>query len=399
MDLAYPRYAKEVCDAIVAKCLTGRPKTLEKAQAAFLLWVELEAAEVFLESMEQAVKNKVAKAVVPAIDVMFQALSEFGTKVVPPKKILKMLPELFDHPDQNVWASSKGLTLELCRWIGKEPVKSILFEKMRDTMKKELEAELANVSGIAKPTRKIRSEQEKQLEEEAVAETTGANTSEEAVADEVRDASFSVLTAIVKIVGMKPLERSLEKLDDVRKKKLSDMIGSVSDTALSSGTETSFFQRLAQLQELPHLLAGAADSLSMKRSAASMLSGKKPVQAEAATKKSGRSKSTAAKKTDGGSQSKTSAAPEIEDIEGSSAGALSDDMVYLPKLTMGAIPRPYLSQGALTTAQLLNDFRNLQQIGKAFQESDPVKMEGMFLLAQFESIFYDKSSNNMSGKV
>lgn len=42
------RYAKEVCDAIVAKCLTGRPKTVEKAQAAFLLWVELEATDVFL---------------------------------------------------------------------------------------------------------------------------------------------------------------------------------------------------------------------------------------------------------------------------------------------------------------------------------------------------------------
>ena len=64
----------------------------------------------------------------------FFPTSEFGAKVVPPKKILKMLPELFDHPDQNVRASSKGLTLELCRWIGKEPVKSILFEKMRDTM-------------------------------------------------------------------------------------------------------------------------------------------------------------------------------------------------------------------------------------------------------------------------
>ncbi|WVZ68423.1 hypothetical protein U9M48_017361 [Paspalum notatum var. saurae] len=502
-DADASRYAKEVCDAIVAKCLTGRPKTVEKAQAAFLLWVELEAAEVFLESMEKAVKNKVAKAVVPAIDVMFQALSEFGTKVVPPKKILKMLPELFDHPDQNVRASSKGLTLELCRWIGKEPVKSILFEKMRDTMKKELEAELANVSGLAKPTRKIRSEQEKELEEEAVTETTGVSTSEEAAADvpveideydlvdpvdiltpleksgfwdgvkatkwserrdavaeltklasakkiapgdfheicrtlkklitdvnlavsveatqaignlarglrahfsgnarmllpvlleklkekkptmtealsqtlqalhksgcftlidviedvrvavknkvplvrsltltwvafcietsnkatvlklhkeyvpicmeclndgtpEVRDASFSVLTAIAKMVGMKPLERSLEKLDDVRKKKLSDMIGSASDTVLSSGTAPTTTSGAATSTR------GVADSLSMKRSAASMLSGKKPVQAAAATKKSGPSKSTATKKTDGGSQSKTSAAPEIEDIE------------------------------------------------------------------------------------
>ncbi|RZS19597.1 hypothetical protein BHM03_00052013 [Ensete ventricosum] len=48
------RYAKEVCDSIVAKCLTGRPKTVEKAQTAFLLWVELEAAEVFLKKELEA---------------------------------------------------------------------------------------------------------------------------------------------------------------------------------------------------------------------------------------------------------------------------------------------------------------------------------------------------------
>lgn len=66
------------------------------------------------------------------------ANSDFGAKVVPPKRILKMLPELFDHQDQNVRASSKGLTLELCRWIGKDPVKSILFEKMRDTMVQQI---------------------------------------------------------------------------------------------------------------------------------------------------------------------------------------------------------------------------------------------------------------------
>ncbi|KAK1581520.1 hypothetical protein Q3G72_006760 [Acer saccharum] len=156
------RYAKEVCDAIVGKCLTGRPKTVEKAQAAFMLWVELEAVDVYLDAMEKAIKNKVAKAVVPAIDVMFQALSEFGSKIIPPKRILKMLPELFDHQDQNVRASSKGLTLELCRWIGKDTVKSILFEKMRDTMKKELEVKLVNFTRTVRPSRKIRSEQEQE---------------------------------------------------------------------------------------------------------------------------------------------------------------------------------------------------------------------------------------------
>lgn len=42
------RFGKEVCDAIVAKCLTGRPKTVEKAQASFMLWIELEAVDAFL---------------------------------------------------------------------------------------------------------------------------------------------------------------------------------------------------------------------------------------------------------------------------------------------------------------------------------------------------------------
>ncbi|XP_062114587.1 protein MOR1-like [Humulus lupulus] len=37
---------------------------------------------------------------------------------------------------------------------------------------------------------------------------------------DVRDAAFSALAAIAKLVGMRPLERSLEKLDDVRRKKL-----------------------------------------------------------------------------------------------------------------------------------------------------------------------------------
>ncbi|CAL9206410.1 unnamed protein product [Musa hybrid cultivar] len=499
------RYAKEVCDSIVAKCLTGRPKTVEKAQAAFLLWVELEAAEVFLEAMEKAIKNRVAKAVVPAIDVMFQALSEFGAKVVPPKKILKMLPELFDHQDQNVRASSKGLTLELCRWIGKEPVKSILFEKMRDTMKKELEAELANVSGIARPTRKIRSEQDKEPEQEVVAEIVGAGASEESTSDapqeideyelvdpvdilnpldksgfwdgvkaakwserrdavaelaklastkriapgdfseicrtlrklvtdvnlavsveaiqaignlakglrnhfaassrfllpvlleklkekkpaltealsqtlqsmhksgcltlvdviegkyvkvavknkvplvrsltliwvtfcietnnkatilklhkdyvpvfleslndgtpEVRDAAFAALAAIAKMVGMRPLERSLEKLDDVRKKKLSDMIGSSGGAEASTSGSAPTSNSSASISS-----HGGADSSFVKRSAASMLSGKKPAQAVLANKKSAAIK-TSVKKADGVGQSKNFGSVETENVE------------------------------------------------------------------------------------
>ncbi|OMO86342.1 CLIP-associated protein [Corchorus capsularis] len=447
------RFAKEVCDAIVAKCLTGRPKTVEKAQAAFMLWVELEAVEVFLDSMEKAIKNKVAKAVVPAIDVMFQALSEFGAKVVTPKRILKMLPELFDHQDQNVRASSKGLTLELCRWIGKDPVKSILFEKMRDTMKKELEAELVNVTGTAKPSRKIRSEQDKEPEQEVVSEAAGPGPAEESADDapqeideydlidpvdiltpleksgfwdgvkatkwserkeavaeltklastkkiapgdftevcrtlkklvtdvniavaveaiqaignlardvktasknkvplvrsltlnwvtfcietsnkavilkvhkdyvpicmeclndgtpDVRDAAFSALAAIAKSVGMRPLERSLEKLDDVRKKKLSEMIAGPG-AAVPAGSSSAPVQNSGGSVSSTEPSEGSF----VRRSAASMLSGKKPVPAAPANKKGASVKSGNNKKVDGAARPEAAKATEPpEDIE------------------------------------------------------------------------------------
>ncbi|RZB65654.1 Protein MOR1 [Glycine soja] len=159
-----------------------------------------------IDAMEKAIKNKVAKAVVPTIDVMFQALSDFGAKIVPPKRILKMLPELFDHQDQNVRASSKGLTLELCRWIGKDSVKSILFETMRDTMKKELEAELVNVTGTTKPTRKIRSEQDKEPKQEAVSEVVGPGPSEESGNDAPQEIDEYELVDPVDILT--PLEKS-----------------------------------------------------------------------------------------------------------------------------------------------------------------------------------------------
>ncbi|KAK3015530.1 hypothetical protein RJ639_006661 [Escallonia herrerae] len=512
------RYAKETCDAIVAKCLTGRPKTVEKAQAVFLLWVELEAVDVFLvglecyyrlvllepdpnsvlycaepfvfevlDAMEKAIKNKVAKAVVPAIDVMFQALSEFGAKIVPPKRILKMLPELFDHQDQHVRASSKGVTLELCRWIGKDPVKSILFEKMRDTMKKELEAELVNVTGSARPSRKIRSEQDKEPEPEAVSEVVGSGPSEESAADvpqeideyelvdpvdiltpleksgfgdgvkaakwserkeavaelsklastkriapgdftdicrilkkeklkekkptmtealsqtlqalhksgclnlgdivegrfffftvhsavdvkaavknkvslvrsltlnwvtycietsnkalvlklhkeyvpicmeclndgtpEVRDAAFSALAAVAKLVGMRPLEKSLEKLDEVRRKKLSEMIGGSGGgppTGAGSGLKYSSVIRNDKLSNIVEFCA--SDGSFVRRSAASMLSGKKPVHAPPAVKKGVSVKPGGNKKGDGVGQSKTSKPIEPEDVEPADMG-------------------------------------------------------------------------------
>ncbi|XP_057434836.1 protein MOR1-like isoform X2 [Lotus japonicus] len=152
--------------------MMGGPKTVDKTKEVFMLWVELEAVDAVLDAMEKAIENKVSTVVVTAIDVMTQALSEFGAEVVPPQRILKMLPELLEHQDQNVRACSMELTSDLCRWIGKDSVKSILLLEIRNKMlEKKLDAWLANVSGTRKPYCQTRSEQDKEPEQEAVYET------------------------------------------------------------------------------------------------------------------------------------------------------------------------------------------------------------------------------------
>ncbi|XP_062100182.1 protein MOR1-like [Humulus lupulus] len=90
---------------------------------------------------------------------------------------------------------------------------------------------------------------------------------------DVRDAAFSALAAIAKLVGMRPLERSLEKLDDVRRKKLSEMIsGSEGGTSTNTSSAVQASGATASSHE-------ASDASFVKKSAASMLSGKRPVQA------------------------------------------------------------------------------------------------------------------------
>ncbi|URD81257.1 CLASP N terminal [Musa troglodytarum] len=160
---------------------------------------------------------------------------------------------------------------------------------------------------------------------------------------EVRDAAFAALAAMAKMVGMRPLERSLEKLDDVKKKKLSDMIGSSGGAeASTSGSGEMGWGRMkrstkhllvdgrlrrrvvdsGELQKVStrsthteiSSIAVGADSSFVKRSAASMLSGKKPAQAALATKKSAAIK-TSVKKADGVGQSKTFGSVEAEDVE------------------------------------------------------------------------------------
>eukprot|EP00898_Chlorokybus_atmophyticus_P007131 jgi/Chlat1/7419/Chrsp6S09189 len=168
------RFGKEVVDGIVTKCFVGRTKTVALSMEAIMLFIELKASDAVVESLLKGLQHKLAKVVVPAIEALFQAISQFGTRIVNAKPIMKALPPLFDHQDQKVRMAAKGLTVELCRWVGKAPVQAVLLEKMREAMKAELEAEIQNIPpGQPVPTRRLRCEQDLPEPSAAVPESTG----------------------------------------------------------------------------------------------------------------------------------------------------------------------------------------------------------------------------------
>ncbi|KAK1306094.1 Protein MOR1 [Acorus calamus] len=462
-DADASRYAKEVCDAIVAKCLTGRLKTVEKAQAAFLLWVELEATEVFLEAMEKAIKNKVAKAVVPAIDVMFQALrseqekeleqeavsevvgtgiSEEPTidkiwthnihfiltfaemymalisvpqevdeyELLDPVDILTPLDKtgFWDGVKATKWSERRDAVAELTKLSSAKKIAPGDFSEICRTLKKlvtdiNIAVSVEAIQAIGNLARGLRNhfsgssrfllpilleklKEKKPALMEALTQTLQTmfkagcltladategkykvrntnmdgnrawvtdikvavknkvplvrsltlnwvtfciETSNKAVVlklhkdyvpicmeclndstPEVRDASFATLASIAKFVGMKPLEKPLEKLDEVRKKKLSEMIGNS-----GGGLLTSTGSAPVSMSGGSIACSETTDGSFVRRSAASMLSGKKPIQAVPVSKKSGPVKVSSGKKADGTAHAKSLAAAEHEDIE------------------------------------------------------------------------------------
>ncbi|KAF9625903.1 hypothetical protein IFM89_027680 [Coptis chinensis] len=106
-------------------------------------------------------------------------------------------------------------------------------------------------------------------------------------------------------VGMRPLERSLEKLDEVRKKKLAEMIGGSGGGLLPSTTTAPVSTSSGSLSG-PEVVGSSL----VRKSAASMLSGKNPIQAVAS-----KQKSVVSKKGDGGVHSKALGSVKLEDVE------------------------------------------------------------------------------------
>ena len=147
--------------AVVAKGMSGRPKTVMRATETCLLLCELECAEMVVAALvDKGTKHKVPKCALASVEALRAALASFGTPgVVPPKPIVKGVAHLFDSKDGKLRDAAKELTVELTRWLGVDAVRKDLLEKMRAGMRAEVEAAVAKAGvGSARPTRMTRKE-------------------------------------------------------------------------------------------------------------------------------------------------------------------------------------------------------------------------------------------------
>lgn len=176
-----------VCSTIAAKCLKARSGTVAKATEACLLFIELEEQASVIESALKALSNKVPKVVVAALEILFQAVSLFGTAtVIDPKPLFKSLPAVFGNSNAGVRDKAKELTIELSSWVGPAVVQSVLIDKMNDAMKKDVATSVAELPpGKKKPLRFTR----KEAAARAAAEGNDADEDDAAVPMDVDDAN------------------------------------------------------------------------------------------------------------------------------------------------------------------------------------------------------------------
>lgn len=178
----------EVISGIVTKCL-GAPKakTKELGIQIALMYIEIEKHEAALEELIKGFDQKNPKITATCISTVYQALRDFGAKVVGIKPIVKKIPALLSDRDKTVRDEAKQLTIEIFRWIG--PVFKTQIQSLPQVMLTELEAEFEKVKNEKPvPTRYLRSQQQKQILEVVAA----ASNDGEVDGDEGESLTFSL---------------------------------------------------------------------------------------------------------------------------------------------------------------------------------------------------------------
>uniref|UniRef100_A0A672HCF7 Cytoskeleton associated protein 5 n=1 Tax=Salarias fasciatus TaxID=181472 RepID=A0A672HCF7_SALFA len=108
----------EVVSGVVTKVF-NQPKARAKELGAeiCLMYIEIEKAEVVQDELLKGLDNKNPKIVVACLETLRKALSEFGSKVVTLKPVVKILPKQFESREKAVREEAKLLAVEIFKWI------------------------------------------------------------------------------------------------------------------------------------------------------------------------------------------------------------------------------------------------------------------------------------------
>ncbi|KAJ6667187.1 hypothetical protein lerEdw1_017165 [Lerista edwardsae] len=150
----------EVVSGVVNKVF-NQPKARAKELGIdiCLMFVEIEKGEIVQEELLKGLDNKNPKIIVACIETLRRALSEFGSKIISLKPIIKVLPKLFESREKAVRDEAKLLAVEIYRWI-RDALRPPL-QNINSVQLKELEEEWVKLpSSAPKQVRFLRSQQE-----------------------------------------------------------------------------------------------------------------------------------------------------------------------------------------------------------------------------------------------
>uniref|UniRef100_A0AAQ4PNR4 Cytoskeleton associated protein 5 n=1 Tax=Gasterosteus aculeatus aculeatus TaxID=481459 RepID=A0AAQ4PNR4_GASAC len=150
----------EVVSGVVTKVF-NQPKARAKELGTdiCLMYMEIEKAEVVQEELLKGLENKNPKIVVACLETLRKALSEFGSKIVTLKPIVKILCKQFESREKAVRDEVKLLAVEIYKWI-RDALRPPL-QNINSVQLKELEEEWVKLpSSPPKQTRFLRSQQD-----------------------------------------------------------------------------------------------------------------------------------------------------------------------------------------------------------------------------------------------
>ncbi|XP_024279880.1 cytoskeleton-associated protein 5 isoform X1 [Oncorhynchus tshawytscha] len=149
----------EVVSGVVSKVF-NQPKARAKELGSdiCLMYMEIERAEVVQDELIKGLDNKNPKIVVTCIETLRKALSEFGSKIITLKPVVKVLPKQFESREKAVRDEAKLLAVEIYKWI-RDALRPPL-QGINSVQLKELEEEWVKLPTAApKQSRFLRSQQ------------------------------------------------------------------------------------------------------------------------------------------------------------------------------------------------------------------------------------------------